>query len=254
MDNFKRIQAIDRAVMILKCFSEKRRELKLSDIADELGLNKSTVHGIISTLKYHGLIDQNEENQKYRLGLYILELGDIVSSSMDIREIASPVIRDLCSKADETVHLGALDNMDVVYIDKQESNQSMRIFTTIGTRNPAYCTGIGKAMLAYVDKEILIEQLPDRLEKFTDNTITDKSELLKELEAIRENGYAMDKEERIEGLTCVAASVFDQKGNAKYAISVSGPTIRMSKEKIEETIKLVKEATKEISYRLGYSE
>jgi DNA-binding IclR family transcriptional regulator len=254
VDNSKRVQAIDRAVMILKCFSEKRRELKLSDIADELGLNKSTVHGIISTLKYHGLINQNEENQKYRLGLYLLELGETITNSMDIREIASPIIKDICSKIEETVHLGSLDNTDVVYIDKQESNQSMRIFTTIGTRNPAYCTGIGKAMLAYADPEILMGNLPEKLEKFTNKTITDRAELLKELESIREKGYSMDNEERIEGLTCVASPVFDHSGKAKYSISVSGPSIRMTKEKIEETIKLVKEAAKEISNRLGYRE
>lgn len=252
MGNSKRVQSIDRAVMILKCFSEKNRELKLTDISDELGLNKSTVHGIITTLKYHGLIDQNEENQKYKLGLYLLELGDIVTRSMDIRKIASPIINDICSKIEETVHLGTLDNMDVVYIDKQESNQSMRIFTTIGARNPAYCTGIGKAMLAYVDSEILMKQLPEKLEKYTAYTITEKTEILKELESIRKNGYAMDNEERIEGLTCIASSVFDHTGSAKYAISVSGPTIRMTKEKIEETIKLVKDAAKEISNRLGY--
>ena len=252
MDNTKRVQAIDRAVAILKCFSEQRRELKLTDIADELGLNKSTVHGIITTLKHHGLIDQNEENQKYRLGLYILELGDILISSMDIRNVASPIIKDICAKLEETVHLGALDNMDVVYIDKQESNQSMRIFTTIGTRNPAYCTGIGKAMLAYVDTETLVEQLPENLERFTQNTLTEKAELLKELESIREKGYAMDNEERIEGLTCVASPVFDHTGKAKYSISVSGPTIRMTKEKIEETVKLVRESAAEISSRLGY--
>lgn len=252
MDNSKRVQAIDRAVMILKCFSEKRRELKLTDISDELGLNKSTVHGIITTLKYHGLIDQNEENQKYRLGIYILELADILISSMDIRNVASPVIKDMCLKLEETVHLGVLDNMDVVYIDKQESNQSMRIFTTIGTRNPAYCTGIGKAMLAYVDPVILMEQLPEKLERFTKHTITEKAELLKELESIREKGYAMDNEERIEGLTCIASPVFDHTGRAKYSISVSGPTIRMTKDKIEETIKLVKESAMEVSNRLGY--
>lgn len=252
MDNSKRIQSIDRAVMVLKCFSEKSRELKLSDVANELGLNKSTVHGIITTLKYHGLIDQNEENQKYRLGLYLLELGNIISNSLDIRKIAAPIINDICSKIEETVHLGTLDNMEVVYIDKQESNQSMRIFTTIGTRNPAYCTGIGKSMLAYVEPELLIKSLPEKLEKITPNTITEKAELLNELNFIRENGYALDNEENIEGLTCIASPIFDHTGCAKYAISVSGPTIRMTKDKIAETIKLVKDSTVEISSRLGY--
>ncbi len=252
MSRTGRVQAIDRAVMILNCFNEDRKELKLSDISEILDLNKSTVHGIISTLKYHGLIDQDEETQKYRLGLYLMALGERVANSLDIIEISSPIIKELCIKAEETVHLGTLDNMEVVYIDKKESNQSMRIFSAIGARNPAYSTGIGKALLAYVGKEKLNKIIPDELEAYTANTITKKSDLLKELERIRQNGYSMDNEENNVGLTCIAAPVFDNHGFAKYAISVSGPTIRMNYKKIEETKELVVEAANEISKKLGY--
>lgn len=249
-----RVQAIDRAVMILKLFSDERKELKLTDIADELDLNKSTVHGIISTLKYHGLIDQNEETQKYRLGLYLMELGDRVSNSLDIIEISNPIIKDLCSKIEETVHLGALDGPEVVYIDKKESNQSMRIFSAIGARNPAYCTGVGKAMLAYIDFDKLEEFLPNELVKLTPNTITDKKELAKELSQIREQGYALDNEENTVGLTCIAAPIFDKTGNAKYAISVSGPTVRMNYKQIEKAKELIINSAKEISVQLGYKD
>lgn len=247
-----RVQAIDRAVMILRCFSEKKRELRLSDISGELDLNKSTVHGILSTLKYHGLIDQDEETQKYRLGLGLIELGSIVMNSMDVREIAEPFIRDIRDRLQETIHLGTLDKSEVVYIDKQESNQSMRITTTIGARKPAYCTALGKAMLAYLPPEILTELLPEQLPKFTPTTITDKSQLLEELSKIRKNGYSFDNEENIEGLKCVGAPIFDHTGNARYGISVSGPAIRMTQDKITEAITILTAAAKEISYRLGY--
>lgn len=249
-----RVQAIDRAVMILRLFSDERRELKLTDIAEELDLNKSTVHGIISTLKYHGLIDQNEDTQKYRLGLYLMELGDRVSHSLDIIEISSPIIKDLCSQVEETVHLGTLDGDEVVYIDKKESNQSMRIFSAIGARNPAHCTGVGKAMLAYRDMDKLEELLPDELVKLTPHTITDKKELIKELSQIREQGYALDNEENTVGLTCVAAPIFDKNGEAKYAISISGPTIRMNYKQIEKAKELVMDSTKRISRKLGYKD
>lgn len=254
MDNGPKIQSIDRAVLILKCFSEKRKELKLSEIADELDLSKSTVHGIISTLRYHGLIDQDEATQKYSLGLYLMELGDIVTNSLNIRNITTPIISAVCNKLDETVHIGKLDGGEVVYVDKMESNQSMRIFTNIGARNPAYCTGVGKAMLAYLNQETVFKILPEKLEQITLTTIADKSDLIKELNKIRENGYCIDNEENNIGLTCVAAPIFDYSGKAKYAISVSGPTIRMTEEKISEAIGIVKEAAKEISYRLRFKE
>lgn len=247
-----RVQAIDRAVMILNCFTNDRKELKLSDISDMLDLNKSTAHGIISTLKYHGLIDQDEDTQKYRLGLYLMTLGERVSNSLDIIEISNPIIKELCTKVDETVHLGTLDNMEVVYLDKTESHQSMRIVTTIGARIPAYCTGIGKAMLAYQDMEVLMEKLPENLKQYTPKTIPNRKALLEQLDEIRNVGYALDDEEHNIGLKCIAAPVFDYNGQAKYAISVSGPTVRMTDEKVQETIDIVLNIANEISNKLGY--
>lgn len=247
-----RVQAIDRAVMILNCFTNDRKELKLSDISDMLDLNKSTAHGIISTLRYHGLIDQDEDTQKYRLGLYLMTLGERVSNSLDIIEISNPIIKELCTKVDETVHLGTLDNMEVVYLDKTESHQSMRIVTTIGARIPAYCTGIGKAMLAYQDMEVLMEKLPENLKQYTPKTVPNRKALLEQLDEIRNVGYALDDEEHNIGLKCIAAPVFDYNGQAKYAISVSGPTVRMTDEKVQETIDIVTAAAHKISEKLGY--
>ncbi len=254
METVGKIQSVDRASLIIKLLAKKESPMKLTEIADELDINKSTLHGIINTLKFHGLIDQDKETQKYRLGMYLVELGNIVTKSFDIRTITSPIIAEVCEKLSETVHIGMLDGYDVVYIDKKESNQSMRIFTTIGARKPAYCTGVGKTILAYLDEDILNNGIPESLEKFTNNTITDKKLLLEELKKIRESGIAFDNEENIEGLICVAAPIFDGTGKAKYSISVSGPTIRMTEEKINEAISVVKDAAKKISEELGYKE
>lgn len=254
MDRTGRVQAIDRAVLILRCFSERTRELSLGEITERLDINKSTLHGIISTLKYHGLIDQDERTQKYKLGLGLLELGAIVSNSMDINEIAEPYLDDLCAKLHETVHMCLLENRDVVYIAKKESDQSVRIITNIGSRIPAYCTGVGKALLANQPLESLELHLPDTLEKMAPNTVTDKAILKSDLEKIRSRGYAIDDEEYIPGLFCVAAPIFDRNGQAKYAISTSGPSVRMNPDKVEQAVALVREAAKEISKRLGYRE
>ena len=252
MDSKGRVQSIDRAVGILNCFSPKRQELRLTEIADELDLNKSTAHGIITTLKYHGLIDQDEETQKYRLGLRILELASIVKDSLKINEISRPYIDEIRSKLEETVHLGTLDKKEVVYLEKAESHQSMRIVTTIGSRMPAYCTGIGKAMLAYVDEQTVLDLLPDEIERFTPNTITDKNQLIEELKKIRNQGYSLDNQEHDLGLTCVAAPIFDNLGNASYGISVSGPSIRITEDRIKEITTVVKDAADKISRELGY--
>lgn len=252
MDTVGKIQSVDRASMIIKLLGKKGCPMKLTEIAEELDINKSTLHGIISTLKYHGFIDQDKETQKYRLGMYFVHLGNIVTKSLDIRTITSPIIAEVCEKLSETIHIGTLDGQEVVYVDKKESNQSMRIFTTIGARNPAYCTGVGKALLAYADEDLLIRILPNKLPAITKHTITDKVTLLNELRKIREDGIAFDNEENIEGLTCIASPIFDGTGTAKYSISVSGPTIRMTEDKINEAVSVIKEAALKISKELGY--
>lgn len=252
MDNLKRVQSIDRAISILKLFSENRRDMKLTEIADELDLNKSTVHGIISTLKYHGLIDQDEQTQKYRLGLYLMRLGDLVSNSIDMIEVAHPIIDQVSKNLNETVHLSRLEQSELVYLDKVESNQSIRISTAIGSRMPAYCTGMGKSLLAFSDLDKLDELLPEELETLTPNTITDKTALIQELRDIRQRGFSIDNEESDIGLRCVAAPIFDYTGKAKYALSVSGPTVRITEERLETIIQVITEAAKRISFKLGY--
>ncbi len=254
MDILGKVQSVDKALLILKLLADKGREMKLTEISDELDINKSTLHGIISTLKYHGYVDQDGKTQKYRLGLYLIELGEISARSLDIINITSPIIEQVSQKLHETVHIASLDNFEVVYVNKRESNQSMRIFTSIGSRNPAYCTGVGKAILAFMDENKINELIPEKLEKLTPNTITDRQEFLRSLKKVKENGYAFDKEEFSVGLTCVAFPIFDSNGDPKYAISVSGPTVRMTEEKISEAISMLKNASIEISRSIGYKD
>ena len=246
------MQSVDRAIQILKLFSEDRKEMKLTEIANELGLNKSTVYGILSTLKYHGLIDQDEKTQKYRLGLYLMRLGNLVANSIDVINIAHPIIEEVSHRLNETVHLSKLDRLEIVYLDKVESNQSIRISTAIGTRKPAYCTGMGKVLLAFSDLNEVEKSLPDKLQAFTPNTVIDKKVLLEELRDIKKIGYAIDREESEIGLMCIAAPIFDYNGEVKYALSVSGPTPRITEERLEKIINIAKDAARKISYKLGY--
>ncbi|HOA19835.1 MAG TPA: IclR family transcriptional regulator [Sedimentibacter sp.] len=252
MKDITRVQSIDRAVAILDCFSEEKKELKLSEISERLGLNKSTVHGIISTLKYHGFISQDEETQKYKLGIRFVQFGDLVINSMNIRNAAVPVIDAVCEKIEETVHVAMLDGLDVVWIEKRECTKSIKTSTKIGARLPAYTTADGKIIICYQNKDKIKNYLPKRIPQYTNNTITNKGEFIKKLEEMKKNGYAIDNEEYVEGLKCVAAPIFDHDGKVRFSLSTTGPAFRMNEERIKELIVIIKEAANEISQRIGY--
>ncbi len=252
MKEITRVQSIDRAVAILDCFSEEKKELRLSEISERLGLNKSTVHGIISTLKYHGFISQDEETQKYKLGIRFVEFGDLVINSMNIRNAAMPVIDAVCERIEETVHIAMLDGLDVVWIEKRECTKSIKTSTKIGARLPAYTTADGKIIICYQNKDKIKNYLPKRIPQYTKNTITNKGEFIKKLEEMKKNGYAIDNEEYVEGLKCVAAPIFDHNGKVRFSLSTTGPAFRMDEERIKELIVIIKEAANEISHRIGY--
>ena len=252
MKDITRVQSIDRAVAILDCFSEEKKELKLSEISERLGLNKSTVHGIISTLKYHGFISQDEETQKYKLGIRFVQFGDLVINSMNIRNAAVPVIDAVCEKIEETVHVAMLDGLDVVWIEKRECTKSIKTSTKIGARLPAYTTADGKIIICYQNKDKIKNYLPKRIPQYTNNTITNKGEFIKKLEEMKKNGYTIDNEEYVEGLKCVAAPIFDHDGKVRFSLSTTGPAFRMNEERIKELIVIIKEAANEISHRIGY--
>lgn len=252
METQKSVQSVVRAIDILKCFTLEKRELKLAEIANLTGLNKSTAHGLISTLKQQGLIDQNEETLRYRLGLGILELGETVLGSMNILDIAAPLLEKLSNQVGETVMLGILDGSDVVYIYKHETSQSMRIVTAVGARNPAYCTSLGKAMLAHLSPEQLQRHLPRTLTPKTKASIQNKTYLLEQLADIRINGFAYESGEAIEGLSCVGAPIFNNQGIISYAVSVAAPTQRFDSMKMSQVRVKLQAVALEISNALGY--
>jgi DNA-binding IclR family transcriptional regulator len=248
------VQSVERAILILRCFTKEKPELRLREISEALGLNKSTVHGLLNTLKNYDFLQQDAETQKYRLGMAVLDISSRLLDSIDIRSAASPVIKELCDQTGETVHLVVLQGTDVIYIDKRESNQSIRLFTSIGTRYPAYATGVGKAILAYKPHEELGKHLPHQLASLTANTITSHEIMASHLAEVRRCGYALDNEEILEGLSCVAAPIFDHDNVAIAAISIAGPTTRMNAERRPQLTAAVSSSARQISMRLGCSE
>lgn len=249
------VQVLDRALAILDMLSTEGPDLSLGEISEKLELHKSTAHRLIMVLERHKLIERNSFNGRYRLGLKLFELGTKAVSQLDLRERARPFLDRLVLETSETVHLGILDDSEVVYLDKVEPARSVRMSSSVGRRNPAYCTAMGKAMMAYLPEaqvEVIVRK--HALRAVTANTITSFLELKKELSAIRERGYAIDNEEIEEGVRCVGCVVRNFSGEPVAAISVSGPAFRVTKEKVKGLSAPVIAAAHALSVELGFKE
>jgi DNA-binding IclR family transcriptional regulator len=246
------IQSVDRALLLLQELAELGGCASLSALARRIGLNRSTVHGLLTTLRYHGMVAQDDHGN-YVLGIRLFELGNLAVSRLDLRIAAGPILQQLVDEYMETVHLVVSDGLYVVYIDKRESPQSMQIVSRIGQRLPAYCTAVGKAILAFKPEDELDRLLAEvPLIPMTRNTITDPGMLRLHLHQVRLQGYALDEEEIAEGLRCAGAPIFDYTSQVVGAVSISGPSVRMNNEKITQAIQAVLRASREISLRLGY--
>ncbi|GAB6156222.1 IclR family transcriptional regulator [Desulfosporosinus burensis] len=247
------VRSVAKALMILNVLAEHQREMSLGDIAKEMQLAKSTAYGLLATLRDFGYIEQSPLDGKYRLGIRLFEVGNIVANSWDVRRVAAPFIQTLVDGLGETVHLVVLDKGEVLYIDKRESTKSLRIVSQVGTRLPAHCTGVGKVFLANLPIDEVRRIIATKgLSRYTKNTITDFSRLEEELNLVRKQGYAMDNEEIMESLRCVAVPLRDHTGKVCAAISVSGPSSRFDGGQLESIVNLMVRIGQEISTSLGY--
>lgn len=247
------IQSVDRAVQIVDFFTGPQAELGITEIAERIGLGKSTVYGLVNTLLKAGYLEQNEENKKYRLGLKLFELGTIVQNRMDVREIARPYLETLSKIFNMTVHMGIYRDWEMVYIDKVDGPNTRIVYSQVGKRAPMYCTGIGKAVLAHMspaDIQYILSRQP--LETLTEHTLTDSERILEELEQIRLRGYAVDEEEVELGLRCVAVPIYDCHRKPVAAVSISSAAAYLDDEKILEAAAELKKTAKEISRKMGY--
>ncbi|WP_371371063.1 IclR family transcriptional regulator [Sporomusa aerivorans] len=244
------IQSVVRAIDILKCF-EDSEELGVTEISHKMGLHKSTVFNIITTLEKCHFIEKNANSGKYRLGTELFRLGTKVNISM--RKIAQPYLERLASQFKETINLVIRDGNCVIYIEKIESSHSMRISTMVGGRLPINATAVGKAILAGLSDDELDKTLDElSFVKFTESTICNKNELMDYLKKVRLAKYAEDVEELEIGLTCVAAPIFDHTGKAIAAISISGPTTRMLESFREQIAEELIKVTRELSCKFGF--
>ncbi|WP_103071126.1 IclR family transcriptional regulator [Aquimarina sediminis] len=225
--------SIEKAFKILDCFSIDKIELGVTEIAKKMGTNKSAVYRMLATMEALNVIQQNPENEKYRLGLKLFELGQKVSINKNFISKARPFMEELVKRAGETAHLAIYKNQKVYFLDKVVGRHDLQINSQIGTEKPLHCTGLGKIMLAFAEHNYknIIKDL--HLENVTKNTITNKKKLISEIENIKSKGFALDIEENEIGLVCVAAPVFNTQGKFIAAISTSGPSARFNKDEIK---------------------
>jgi DNA-binding IclR family transcriptional regulator len=246
--------SLRRALSILLFLAEDHGHplgATLTDLAVGLGLSKSTVLRLVAPLREVRLVDQDAESGRYQLGPQNALLGQLYLERLDIRRTAAPHLQQLAQEVRETVHLVAFDPPEIVYIDKVESPQAVRMHSRIGGRQPAYCTATGKLFLTHVAEDVLEQVVAAGMPARTPNTITTPDRLRTELAAIRERGYAVDDVENEPDIRCVAAPVFDHNGAVTTALSVSGPASRITPERVTEVGELVAETARAISRRLG---
>ena len=248
-----RVQVLDRALAALAILADRSSECGLAELCIELKLHKSTVHRLMMVLEQHRLVVKNQDTGRYRLGLKLFELGSKAIEGLDLRARARPYLDRLQNEFSETVFFCILDDGQVFYMEKVESQQSVRTACTVGSRAPAYCTAVGKAMLAELtEKEVDNVIRRWGLKAITKNTIRTAAALRTELKAVRSRGYAIDDEEKEEGLRCVSAAVRGHSGKLVAAMSVSGPAFRITKERIPEIGRVMMQAAGELSRELGY--
>lgn len=247
------VQSVDRALTILEVLSSHNDGLGITDISNKIDLHKSTVHRLLGTLIYKGFVVQDLETNRYRVSLKLYELGAKRVDNAQILNASRPYTQALMESLNEVVHLVIKDTNDIVYIDKVEADNTIRMASSIGKRSPFYCTSVGKAMLAFMPvEEVNRIWNNSNVEKLTYNTIVDFDEFKEELKKIREKGYAVDEEENEIGVRCIGAPVFNRNGEIEGAISISGPENRVKKENIEEYANEVKKYADLISKELGY--
>jgi DNA-binding IclR family transcriptional regulator len=247
---YYQISSLQKGLKILELLIAEK-ELTVSRVAEILGINRAGSHRFLATLRDLGYVEKNAEG-RYQATLKILELGMKVADRFEIRSVARPYMQELSDAFNETVNLGLWNGRGILHLDKIDSREILRMDTPLGSTAPAYCTALGKVILAYLpagDQDDFLAR--EKLQPLGPNTITSKEKLKKELKKIRKKGFAVDNEELAAGLRCVAAAVFNHTGQAHYAISVSGPSMRLKNQRIEKIQRVIREICSKLSHRLG---
>ena len=241
------VQSLARGLVILKLLGDAPGGMTITDLADNLGVDKGTASRLVSTLSGFGYVERDEDTRRYLLGSQVVTLSRKVLGRMPIRETAKPFLDQLMQQSGECAHLAIHAQGKALYIDQVESPASLRVNAQVGTMNPLHCTALGKVLLAFG-----AAGLPSTLESHTANTITDYANLSNHLEEIRHLGYGLDDEEFDPGVRCIAVPVFDFRRKVIGAIGISGPSSRMTLEKVNELKTIVISIGKQLTDKMVF--
>ena len=244
------MQSVDRAVTILEILA-RTGESGVTEIATELGVHKSTAFRLVATLESHGVVEQNEDRGRYRLGVGLLRLAGATTARLDVIQEARPLCRQLAAETGETVNIAVLSESSAFYLEQVAGSSALQSHNWVGQHIPLHATSNGKILLSGLEPERLKEVLGS-LPAYTSLTITKKTQLRKELDRVREQGYAVAVDELEVGLTAVAAPIRNAHGDVIASMSVSGPTFRLAGSRVDEVVSLLVDAATEVSRRLGW--
>ncbi len=248
------IRVVEKTIRVLRLLSDGKART-LTDISQEMHINTSTTYRLVATLTNHNFLELDGLTGKYRLGFACLELARSYQTGSELLRVARPDLLKLRDATAETVHLAVLDGMEIVYLEKLEGLYAIGLMSSrVGRRAPAYCTGVGKALLSQIDPDFILENTDwESLVRFNERTLVEPDALLADCEKSRLRGYALDEGEHESDVRCVAAPIFDHAGAAFAAVSVSGPKSRMDPlEENERLITLTMQTAQAISEKLGY--
>jgi DNA-binding IclR family transcriptional regulator len=247
-------RTISRAMAILYAFDETRPELGVTDLSQLTGLDKSTVYRLLSALQQGGLVDQDAETSKYRLGGGLVRLGGLALRDTDLTRIARAHLQDLADRTQETVNLSVMtETGSIVNIEVITSPRRVRNVGWIGREMPLHAVSGGKVFMAHLPQERLEQILADGLPAYTEHTVTERTKLREALEQVRRIGYGIAEEELEEGLSAVAAPVRNHEGQVVAIISVSGPSSRLPRKRLTELGDMTKDIAEKISQQIGYA-
>ena len=246
------VQSVDRALSILEVLA-RDGEAGVTEIAADLGVHKSTAFRLLATLEAHRLVEQDGERGRYRLGVGNLRLAGATTARLDLVQEARPVCRQLASDTGETVNITVRAETSALYLDQVAGSSALQSHNWVGQHIPLHATSNGKVLLSELE-DAQLKKAVRELPRYTDQTVTTMSKLVAELAHVREQGYALAIDELETGLTAVAAPIRNAHGDVIASISVSGPSFRLTADRLDRAIPLLLAAALEVSHRLGWGQ
>ncbi|MGO0063298.1 IclR family transcriptional regulator [Brevibacillus fluminis] len=236
------LKTLDQALKLLHSFTRERPQWGVRELAAEMQMSHTVAYRMLVTFTRHGLLTQDPETKKYRLGLKVLEYGGIIRDQLNITDIIYPVMKALSDKTGESIFLTWLDGSDGICTEIVESNQSIKYALSVGSRTPLYAGASNKVIMAYMPIDVIKAILEKGLQPKTPHTIANRESLLQNLETIKKAGWAYSQGEYTEDTFGVAMPIFDSSGKPVASLTIAGPTYRMSDEKVPEMVEALRKS------------